>query len=119
MFDSQFLLAASAKPLHPSHGVQDWRQRHDGALQTPLMGIEEPLVDMLRGWHAYARAHIARYGVKLGDDYVLGPAWFQIGSAMLRMLNGELGRLDGGTLDKFIRQTLLDNGFDQKMVDDA
>lgn len=98
-------------------------QRHNMAIRTATIHCvttaEASLVNMLRGWYDYAGEHIARYGSKLGDDYVLGPAWFQIGSALLRMLNGELGRLDGGTLDKFIRQTMLDTGFDQGMVGDA
>lgn len=42
----------------------------------------------------------------IGDDYVLGAAWEEIGTQILNLLNGDLGRLDGGTLDEVIHEAL-------------
>jgi hypothetical protein len=41
---------------------------------------------------------------------VIGDAWEEIGRAILVLLNGETGRLDCGTLDAFIRDTLESEG---------
>lgn len=46
----------------------------------------------------------------IGEDYVLGPEWATIGRALLALLNGETGRLDCGTLDGIIRDTLRAEG---------
>lgn len=97
-----------------------WAQAHNEAIRTFLPPMQERgIIELLRGWYNYAIEYDARFRRKIGTDYVLGSAWFEIGSALLRMLNGELGRLDGGTLDRFVRQTMFENGFEQNMVDDA
>ncbi len=59
--------------------------------------------DVIVGWAHMAEAHRAMYDSNIGDDGVLGPAWKAIGLSLLISLNGELGRLDGGTLDRMIR----------------
>jgi hypothetical protein len=65
---------------------------------------------MLRAWEKYATAHKARFDSTIGEDYVLGPRWEEIGMGIRGLLNGETGRLDCGTLDAFILQTLTGNG---------
>lgn len=110
--------------VRSDHDAPDsYGRRHNAAVRAATMNCagnaEAPLVNMLRGWYNYATAHEERFDSKIGTDYALGSAWFQIGSALLRMLDGGLGRLDGGTLDRFIRQTMLGNGFEQRMIDDA
>lgn len=65
---------------------------------------------MLTGWHHYAGVHQHQYESPIGDDGVLGPMWQAIGQALLGLLNGDLGRLDAGTLDAFIRTTLTLGG---------
>lgn len=67
--------------------------------------------NMLIGWKTYAEAHKRRYDSLIGEDYILGPAWKEIGEGIRTLLNGELGNLDGGTLDGFILDTLHENGF--------
>jgi len=83
-----------------------WRGRHLAAMRDPQAGHEAALVKMLTGWQYYAAAHRARYGSEVGDDGVLGPEWAAIGRALRGLLNGETGRLDCGTLDATILDTL-------------
>jgi hypothetical protein len=87
-----------------------WQDRHDNAMAFPRPGFEAAIVGMLKGWHNYAVSAKLAHGSPIGDDGVLGPEWQAIGQALLGLLNGDIGRLDGGTLDGFIRNTLRDNG---------
>jgi hypothetical protein len=96
-----------ANPKLPNTG--GWQNRHQSAVLNPT-GFERPMVHLLTGWSEYAETHRARYESVIGDDGVLGPAWEEIGDALRTMLNGDLGRLDGGTLDSFILNTMRDNG---------
>jgi hypothetical protein len=97
-----------ANPRLPNTG--NWQRRHNDAVTAPRAGFEAAIVAMLRGWATYAQAHRDAYDSPIGDDGVLGPEWAAIGHAMLGLLNGDLQRLDGGTLDAFIRDTLTANG---------
>jgi hypothetical protein len=87
----------------------DWQTRHTGALRKPR-GFEAPIVGMISAWAQYADTHRTRYESPIGADGVLGPEWQAIGVAILGLLNGECGRLDCGTLDGFIRDTLTSEG---------
>jgi hypothetical protein len=97
-----------------------WKSRHLTAMAEPLgtlYGPENPtheraMVLMLRGWIEYAQAHKAAFDSDIGEDYVLGDEWFKIGEALRGLLNGDLGRLDGGTLDSIIADNLDQQGFD-------
>lgn len=97
-----------ANPRLPNTG--NWQGRHNNAVTAPRAGFEASLVAMLRGWATYAAAHEQAYESRVGDDGVLGPEWAAVGNAMLGLLNGDLSRLDAGTLDGFIRDTLAANG---------
>ncbi len=88
-----------------------WQQRHREALRYPTTA-EQPIINMLAGWVGYATAHASRYQSSIGDDGVLGPAWAEVGSAIRRLLNGDCGRLDCGTLDHIISENLTRCGFD-------
>jgi 5-methylcytosine-specific restriction endonuclease McrA len=52
-------------------------------------------------------------GGRIGSDGVLGVAWAKIGHQLLTLLCGDLGRLDGGTLDHIIRQAFELAGLDE------
>ena len=93
-------------------GCYDWRTRHTKAFVFPKRGLEASMVSMLQSWESHAVSHRERYDSAIGDDYVLGPEWGRIGRALLGLLNGELGRLDGGTLDGWIRNRLTEHGID-------
>lgn len=86
--------------------TSDWVKRHRAALSHPSNLFEIALVEMLRGWLTYADAVEHRYGSRIGDDGVLGEHWAQIGVGLRGLLNGELGRLDGGTLDSILCTSL-------------
>lgn len=86
-----------------------WQDRHMAALRAPV-GFEAAIVSMLAGWATYADQHRARYESRVTDDGVMGDEWTGIGRSILALLNGETGRLDCGTLDGFIRDTLASEG---------
>ena len=88
-----------------------WQDRHMRALRLPS-GAEIGINGLIAGWASYADRHYARYGSGVGDDGVLGPAWAQVGAGIRRLLNGETGRFDCGTLDGFICDSLAAEGFD-------
>ena len=65
----------------------------------------------------YSDRHNDRYGSRLGADYVLGDAWFQVLDGMRGLLNGELGPLSGyaGDIDRILVTLMEDEGFDVDM----
>lgn len=110
------MLDLSYLPNTPNTG--GWKDRHRSAVGGALIGIglyrptgENAIVHGIGGWINYAEAHQARFGGKIGDDYMLGPAWAHWGFALRDLLNGDLGRLDGGTLDTIIHTNLAEQGF--------
>lgn len=68
------------------------------------------LAGMINQAAQYANAHRLMYGSLIGDDGVLGPAFVQVLSGLLQLLNGERGDFDGGTLDRQIRTIATNNG---------
>lgn len=105
-----------ANPKLPN--TNGWQDQHNEAINEaitdPRRAFETPIVHMLKGWAKYAAQHYARYQSPIGSDYVLGPAWRNIGLGIRALLNGECGRLDCGTLDAFIVDTLHANGMDDE-----
>ena len=91
--------------------AKEWGNRHLSAIRHPIAS-ERSIVVLLRGWLEYADQHKARFESTIGEDGFLGPEWAKMGSSLLELLNGELGRLDGGTLDSIIREALTAEGFD-------
>lgn len=95
-----------------------WQGRHLAALLPCVVGmaplprpsLEASMVAMLDAWAGYADAHRQRFESGIGDDGVLGPEWEKIGHSILRLLNGDCGRLDCGTIGGFIRDTLTAEG---------
>lgn len=96
---------------HPSYEqYKHYWENHEAAINLPK-GVEVGLISLLKGWLRYADEYEKRYESSIGKDMILGPCWARIGESLLGMLNGELGRLDGGSLDNIIRETLKDEGF--------
>lgn len=97
-------------------GGNGWDERHNEVVQRVFQPypwtdtMENAVVMLLNSWANYANAHKERFESLIGDDGVLGPLWQQIGEGIRGLLNGELGRLDGGTCDTFILDTLHENG---------
>lgn len=90
---------------------------HNEARRLPATGYERALVHMLNGWKTYAdaaRADLSEKGEEpfvMADDGVLGEHWADMGRALRGLLNGEMGRLDGGRLSSEISQTFEAEGF--------
>lgn len=105
---------ASLSPSTKGADTTGWKARHKSALIFPN-ATERPIVHLLQAWESYAIEYKRHYeDALLGSDYVLGAAWKDIGASLRTMLNGELGRLDGGTLDSFILSTMTEHGIDTK-----
>lgn len=96
--------------LAPRYG-QNWRGQHNAALNYPRED-EKAIVHFINAWLEYAVAHERMFDSHIGDDGFLGPYWAKIGAGLRGLLNGSLGRLDGGTLDKAIAEALTEVGFD-------
>lgn len=92
-----------------------WDIQHNEAIDWPK-GLEAAIVKMLLFWEMYAKEHQKRNESPIGDDYVLGPEWRDIGLAIRGLLNGETGRLDCGTLDAFILETMRENGVETEGI---
>ncbi len=92
-----------------------WRLQHQAAVGSPNQH-ESGVVRMIAGWLDYADEHRRQYTSGIGEDGVLGPDWAALGAAIRGLLNSDLGRLDRGTLDSIIYETLIDEGFDPDRV---
>lgn len=90
----------------------DYIRRHESAFHTPRPGFEAALACGLVALRDYACAHEERYGSTLGQDGVLGEAWLDALRGFRALLNGELGRLDGGFLDGAICNLYQAAGFE-------
>jgi hypothetical protein len=96
-----------------------WASRQMGAFERVGVKTRRPLhehamVRMIDGWAEYADAHYEQFDSLIGEDYVLGPAWQAQGEAFRTLLNGELGDLDGGTMDGAILDIMRVNGIDTR-----
>jgi len=90
--------------------ISRWRERHAAALAYPTKH-EKAILGLLRGWLVYADEHKERFEGEIGEDYFLGPAWAVIGGNIRTLLNGETGRLDCGTLDGVLCDTLTNQNY--------
>lgn len=67
-------------------------------ITSPNFMRERSLVAMLRALGDYAEQHQHRFGAPLARDSFLGEQWLVMLRGFLALLNGDLGRLDGGAL---------------------
>lgn len=68
------------------------------------------LAKMLTGWEQYAEAHKDRYGESVGKDHVMGDYWAEVGLAIKRLLDGDCGGFDCGSIAHNITQAITDAG---------
>jgi len=90
--------------------MEGYWKRHERAVFLPS-GPEKGIVNLLRGWLSYADQHKASHESSIGEDGFLGDYWASIGASIRGLLNGEIGRLDGGALDSLICNILEAEGF--------
>ena len=87
--------------------AQHWKVKHGRHFSA-----HNPLASMILSLARYADDHEKRFESSIGEDGFLGPAWESMVRNMLTLLNGELNGLDGGTLDKLLRDMLANEGFE-------
>ncbi len=106
--------------------LNGWFQRHKDAARAGLLPVarkpqpgdekheqfEAGILGLLSGLAEYAGAHVRQYDSPIADDGVLGEAWLDALRGLRALLNGELGRLDGGTLDHAILELYKAAGFE-------
>lgn len=88
---------------------ENWAKNHLEAWRRPRPD-EEPLKSIIVGIAQYGTRHLDRYSSLIGDDGVLGVAYRDMVLSALTLLNGHLGRFDGGALDALLRAIALENG---------
>jgi hypothetical protein len=87
----------------------DWKQRHMEELDR------QPLGRMITGWVEYADLYQEKFDSDgMSKDSFLGPEWEKIGQAIIQLLNGDLGQMDGGLLSRYILDALERNGYDEE-----
>ncbi len=87
-----------------------WDKRHNDAVIAP--GPREAIIPLLKAWARYAEAHKRQNEAPIGEDYYARPYFEEIAHGMNGLLSMDIGRLDGGTLNRFILETLEENGCD-------
>ena len=94
-------------------GNQDdeWARRHLRAWLTPD-SAERALRDLIVGLGRYGVEHQLAHSQQIGEDGYLGPVFETMARSLLALLNGDIRRFDGGTLDGLIRDIGRENGFD-------
>lgn len=100
-----------------AHGVGGaWARQHLEAWSAHRLQdsqrVKRPIVAMILACADYADAHEKRFESGIGEDGVLGLEWESMVKAVRGLLNGELGGLDGGTLDSLLCRMLEAEGFE-------
>ncbi len=93
-----------------------WLTRHNDHRDRPADPLERGLCATLDGLREIASAHVSRYESSIGDDYVLGEAWSDMWRGLRAMLNGEIGQLDGGEMDRELCELWESAGFDPSEI---
>lgn len=78
----------SANHFHHRRAVTEHRTNATG----------RALRKLLDGWQQYAQAHESRFEDTIGNDYVIGPYWADVGLAIKRLLDGDTGGIDAGSV---------------------
>ena len=86
-----------------------WAERHLAAWRDPG-GFELALKDLILGLDYYGRRMRKEFNTPPGQDSFLGPAFKNIAASIITLLNGSMGRFDGGTLDAPVRDICAENG---------
>jgi hypothetical protein len=91
--------------------------QHASAILGHTNAHGRALRKMLEGWQDYAKAHAQRYSepgeerYTIGDDGTLGPYWAEVGLAIKRLLDGDTGGLDCGSIAGNILEAIEAEGF--------
>jgi hypothetical protein len=90
-----------------------WEDRHNYAIRYPRKS-EKAILDLLKAWKQYAEIYSETYPDYngIGNDGYAADCWESMARNIRSLLSMECGRLDCGTLDHFILQTMKENGSD-------
>ncbi len=83
-----------------------WRVKHNRAVLHPEAGPELAIISLLDGIEEYRFRHRIRYDSEVEDDGVLAEGVSKIAEGVRVLLNGEIGRLDAGTIDGYLVKLL-------------
>jgi len=89
---------------------QGWAKRHNFAIDHQK-GTEN-VINILRAIEAYACEHHRQQGRTVGNDYYFGPIFEDMLSNFRQLLSGDLGRLDGATIDSAVFQLAKEHDLD-------
>ena len=78
-----------------------------GRMESPF---SEALMDMLVAWEQYAQAHEHMYESRIGDDPIIGDYWADVGLSIKRLLDGNCGGLDCGSIAQNITEAIESQG---------
>ena len=95
-----------------------WRHKADTNGRAYLDVVPE-FRAMILAMATYADVHYHRFGGSgIASDYVLGDAWYQVLDGVRKLLNGDIGALDAGSIDKLLVGMMEGEGFnvDQSVV---
>ena len=116
---SEAVKAALFRPMAQAMSGQHWAKQHqaatregDGAFAPPF---EQSILRTLASLAMYADAYAERYESPIGNDGVLGESWCEMVHGLRGLLNGDIGRLDGGTLDAAILALYKAAGFEGEL----
>jgi len=105
-------LAENIRTVEGKQGsAAQWAERHLAAWRNPE-GFEVALKNLILGLNQYGRSMRVEFATLAREDNFLGPAFLEIARSILVLLNGELGRFDGGSLDALVRAIAAENGFE-------
>lgn len=77
-------------------------ERHTGALFAPATPEEHTISTLV--------SQLARLADRHRGDTVMMPAVEKLGSAIIVLLNGDVGKLDQSTLDRKVREIVTEAG---------
>jgi hypothetical protein len=106
------ILVHKDKTFRKHFESNEWGARH-----VTAWNAGHPIATLCTALARYADDHRARYESSLGDDGVLGPAWLDMLRSIRTLLNGELGQLDGGTIDGLLYDMAEAAGFEREELD--
>jgi hypothetical protein len=86
--------------------TQSYLARHTEALLAPADEDERRIANLMQA--------LASTADRFHGDQFMRPAIENIGSAILRLLNGPIGRLDQSSIDKSVRDTVQRAGGDSE-----
>ena len=101
------------KPEQPVDRLDPWEIRHNNAVTCPTPN-EAILISMIQSVALYVRHAEMSEGLDVGQwrDYALGDGVGTMIEGIRTLLNGDISRLDGGTLDAVLTSLAERVGYD-------